>query len=86
MMMMETGAPIRTSGTANTRFNSGGIPLKGSKDPYSIHDYQVIDSRDTRSEMAMSLGFGDEASRRAHEETTRREMLRKEGRRGRDWV
>ncbi|WFD27726.1 peptidylprolyl isomerase [Malassezia nana] len=85
--MREYGADDDDNGDWRSHtFNSGGIPLKGSKDPYSIHDYQVIDSRDTRSEMAMSLGFGDEASRKAHEETARRKILRKEGRRGRDWV
>ena len=55
-------------------------------DQYSIEDYQVIDSRNTRGDMALSLGFGEKKSREAFEEKARQEKLRRDGRRGRDWI
>lgn len=67
-------------------FDSGGMPLSGSHDKYSVQDYQVIDSRDTKSDVAASMGFGGENVVRQHQSRTRQERLKTEGRRGRDWV
>lgn len=68
------------------RFDSGGVPLTGSADKYSIFDYEVTDSRDTKSDMATSLGFGGTTAVQDRAERNRRERIRSEGRRGRDWT
>lgn len=68
------------------RFDSGGVPLTGRADTFTAQDYEVLDSRDTRSGAAASLGYGGAAAvmQQSRQEGERR--VRHEGRRGRDWV
>ncbi|WFD30644.1 peptidylprolyl isomerase [Malassezia sp. CBS 17886] len=67
------------------RFDAGGVPLLGGKDKFSVHDYEVVDSRNTQSDVALSLGFGGHTAVHAHSKREREEAMRREGRRGRDW-
>ncbi|WFD35877.1 peptidylprolyl isomerase [Malassezia cuniculi] len=68
------------------RFDSGGVPLTGRKEDFSVEDYVVVDSRDTRSSAAVSLGFGGSDKVSAHAARHREQRLRSEGRRGRDYI
>ncbi|EDP41617.1 hypothetical protein MGL_3998 [Malassezia globosa CBS 7966] len=64
------------------KFNSGGIPLHNSNDQFSVQDYQVLDSRDTRNPVAKSLGFGGSDSVQHQESQFRKDKIMAEGRRG----
>lgn len=67
-------------------FDSGGVPLTGSNDQFSVHDYEVVDSRDTKSDLAASLGFGGQAAVQDHTARAREQKLKSQGRQGRDWT
>ena len=54
------------------------MPLSGRKDQFSVQDYEVVDSRDTRNEMAASV------RQQALRDEERR--IKQQGRRGRDWT
>lgn len=68
-----------------TSFDSGGVPLSGN-DGFSVQDYMVVDSRDTRNEMAVSLGFGGAEITREHSALKKEQRIRNEGRRGREYI
>lgn len=62
------------------------MPLSGRKDQFSVQDYEVVDSRDTRNEMAASLGFGGADSVRQQALRDEERRIKQQGRRGRDWT
>lgn len=62
------------------------MPLTGSSDKFSVHDYEVVDSRDTTSDMAASLGFGGQTAVQDHAARAREQKIKREGRQGRDWT
>lgn len=62
------------------------MPLTGSNDQFSVHDYEVVDSRDTKNDMAAAMGFGGQATVQEHAARAREQKLKSQGRRGRDWT
>lgn len=68
------------------KFDSGGAPLHGSGDQYSVYDYTVVDPCDTKSSVAASLGFSGRDAVQRHEAQARAAHIRSHGRRGRDWT
>ena len=69
-----------------TRFDSGGVPLSGRSDNFSVEDYVVVDSRNTRSSVAVSHGFGGTDNVKQQELRDNERRVRSLGRRGRDYI
>ncbi|WFD45321.1 peptidylprolyl isomerase [Malassezia psittaci] len=68
------------------RFDSGGVPLSGNNASFSIHDYEVLDSRASNTDGAASVGFGTKDTVQQYTTKLREEHLRNHGRQGRDWT
>lgn len=84
MTTTQTGVLIGAS--LLIRFDSGGVPLSGRKDGFSVQDYVVVDPRDTRSSLAASHGFGGSHNARQQAVRENEQRIRSEGRRGRDYI